>query len=328
LKLFEGVRLVGFTKEGLTKLLLTLVLIAIVIVLRRSLNAATRSTWKQLKQSGGRFWVRQAIMLASTAVLIGGGLSIWFDQPARLATFLGLVSAGIAFALQSVITAIAGYFVIISGSVYRIGDRIVLGSVRGDVIAVSLLHTTIMEMGQPPPVQDAEPAVWISSRQYTGRIAIVSNAQVFSNPVFNYSRDFAYIWDQLTIAVQFGSDYQQAEAIILDTARRHTEQISNAGRAQFRELQDKYDIDHGTLQPTTYYHITPDWLKITVRFLVEPHGAAQIKDAMARDIMAAFTEQKIGLGDSPTEQQIVSMPPIQVADDGVAAGDGAGLPPM
>jgi small-conductance mechanosensitive channel len=255
-------------------------------------------------------------MLASTAVLIAGGFSIWFDQPAKLATFLGLVSAGIAFALQSVITAIAGYFVIVSGSVFRIGDRIVLGSVRGDVIAISLLHTTIMEMGQPPPVQDAEPAVWISSRQYTGRLAIVSNAGDFSNAVFNYSRDFDYIWDQMAIAVEFGADYQKAEKIILDAARRHTEGISEAGRAQYVALRDKYDIEYGSLEPTTYYHITPDWLKITVRFLVETHGAAGIKDAMARDILTAFTAEKIGIGDSPTEQQIVTMPPLRMANDG------------
>ncbi len=63
---------------------------------------------------------------------------------------------------------------------------------RGDVIDLDFTQTTIMEMGQPPPVQNAEPAMWVQSRQYTGRMVTVSNARVFDEPVFNYTREFAF----------------------------------------------------------------------------------------------------------------------------------------
>jgi len=56
--------------------------------------------------------------------------------------------AGLAFALQKVITAVAGYFVILRGKTFNVGDRIVMGGVRGDVIALGFMQTTIMEMGQ------------------------------------------------------------------------------------------------------------------------------------------------------------------------------------
>jgi small-conductance mechanosensitive channel len=91
-------------------------------------------------------------------ILAVGLVSIWFDDPARLATALGLVTAGLAFALQRVVTAVAGYIVILRGKTFSVGDRIVMGGVRGDVIALTFTQTTIMEMGQPPPVQNAEPA--------------------------------------------------------------------------------------------------------------------------------------------------------------------------
>lgn len=95
-----------------------------------------------------------------------------------MATGIGLVTAGLAFALQKVVTAVAGYFVLLHGKTFNADDRITMGGVRGDVIDLSFTQTTIMEMGQPPAVQSADPAIWVRSRQYTGRIVIVSNARI------------------------------------------------------------------------------------------------------------------------------------------------------
>jgi small-conductance mechanosensitive channel len=75
-----------------------------------------------------------------------------------------LVTAGLAFALQKAVTAVAGYFVILRGNTFNVGDRIVMGGVRGDVIGLSFTQTTIMEMGQPAAVQSADPAMWVQAR--------------------------------------------------------------------------------------------------------------------------------------------------------------------
>ena len=76
-------------------------------------------------------------------------MSIWFDNPARLASVFGLIGAGIAFALQRVITAVAGYFVILRGKTFNVGDRIQMGGVRGDVIGLAFMQTRIMEWANP-----------------------------------------------------------------------------------------------------------------------------------------------------------------------------------
>ena len=134
------------------------------------------------------FWTGQAIQLVTAILLLLGLVSIWFDDPTRLTTALGLVTAGLAFALQKVITAVAGYGVILRGKTFHVGDRITMGGVRGDVVALGFIQTTIMEMGQPPSVPSADPAIWVRSRQYTGRIVTVSNAKIFDEPVYNYTR--------------------------------------------------------------------------------------------------------------------------------------------
>jgi small-conductance mechanosensitive channel len=192
-----GVRLIGATAENGRKLLLTLAFIVAALALGWLLRMAVASLTRLRARQRVAFWSRQVVNLGTAALLLIGVLSIWFDDPNRLATAAGLVTAGLAFALQRVITATAGYFVILRGRTFNVGDRIVMGGVRGDVVALSFMQTTIMEMGQPPPVQSDSPAMWVHSRQYTGRIVTVSNAKVFDQPVYNYSHHFPYLWEEM-----------------------------------------------------------------------------------------------------------------------------------
>src|SRR5947209_12579384 len=154
------------------------------------------------------FWAKQAVSLAVAVILFLGIVSIWFDNPARLAGVLGVIGAGVAFALQRVITAIAGYFVILRGKTFNVGDRIQMGGTRGDVVGLSFMQTRIMEMGQSPR-EESDQKSWVRSRQFTVRIVTVSNDKVFDEPVFNYTHEFAYIWDEVSVPVHYSTDYPQ-----------------------------------------------------------------------------------------------------------------------
>ena len=154
---FFGIKWVGVNAQNGHQLLLSLAFIAIVIAISRTLRwlvgAVLRSTDTSSIQT--KFWTRQAISLLAAVILILGLLSIWFSDPTRLATALGLVSAGLAFALQQPVTAIAGYFVILRGDTFNVGDRISMGGVRGDVLRLGFIQTTIMEMASRPPCRKA-----------------------------------------------------------------------------------------------------------------------------------------------------------------------------
>ncbi len=182
-----GVKLVGVNAENGNKLVFSLLFILLVLLLGRAARAGAQVFLSRRRDLHIAFWTRQAIRLSTAVLLILGLASIWFDDPTRLTTALGLVTAGLAFALQRVITALAGYFVILRGKTFNVGDRITMGGVRGDVIALGFIQTTIMEMGQPPSVQNADPAMWVRSRQYTGRVVTVTNDKVFGEPIYNYT---------------------------------------------------------------------------------------------------------------------------------------------
>jgi small-conductance mechanosensitive channel len=306
---FMGIRLVGANADNAKKLLFTLIFIGAVLLLgallRRLSNAVLGGRSEQ-----ARFWGRQGVKLGSAVLLILGLLSIWFEDPTRLTTALGPVTAGLAFALQKVVTAVAGYFVILRGNTFNVGDRIVMGGVRGDVIALDFTQTTIMEMGQPPSVQGADPAVWVNSRQFTGRIVTVTNAKIFDEPIFNYSRDFPYLWEEMTLPIAYSADRQRAERILLDVAERHSVPIGRMSEQALREMQRRYVLKVGDIKPAVYYRLTDNWLELTLRFVVEDHGIRAVKDAMSRDLLVALDEAGIGLASATFE--IVGLPPLRI----------------
>ena len=318
-QLFD-VTLIGATPENLRKLLLTVALIAGAFVITWLLRSLLRQFIGSRGGTRFHFWARQAVSLVIAAITIIGIASIWFDDPARLATALGLVTAGLAFALQRVITAVAGYFVILRGKTFNVGDRIVMGGVRGDVIALSFMQTKIMEMGQPPPVQSDEPAMWVKSRQFTGRIVTVTNDKIFDEPVYNYTDEFAYVWDEITIPIHYDADRVRAETILLDAAQAHARTCKSLGDDEVLRLRQRFGIEIGDVDPRVYWHFGQDWLELSVRFLSPDHGTRDIKDRMTRQILAAFEADGIAI--ASTSYEITALPPLRIERVGKArAGD-------
>jgi small-conductance mechanosensitive channel len=305
-----GTTLIGATPENLHKLLLTIGFVVaawlIATVLRAFLSLFIGS------RSGTRFqfWAKQGVSLIISTIVILGIMSIWFDNPARLASVVGLIGAGIAFALQRVITAVAGYFVILRGKTFNVGDRIVMGGVRGDVLDLSFMQTRIIEMGQSPKEQGDAPSMWIRSRQFTGRIVTVTNDKVFDDAVYNYTREFPYLWDEINLPVKYGDDSSQVEELLLTAARRHALTHAKIGDEEVQRVNDQFGMNIGEIDPRVYWRMTDNWLELTVRFLAPDHGIRDIKDAMSREILEGLYKAKIEIASGA--YAIVELPPIRI----------------
>jgi small-conductance mechanosensitive channel len=257
-------------------------------------------------------WVRKSIRLAIGGLATLLLLSIWFDDPARLSTFMGLFAAGLAFAAQNLVLSVAGYFVIVFGRIFDLGHRIELGGVRGDVLDIGLVKTTIMEMGVPRALFP-EPHHWVAARQYSGRVVSVANAEVFRQPVFNYTANFELLWEELTVPLRYGSDVARAEAIVLDAAQTHTRDAVSVAGQQLEELRRRYLVEAADLEPNTYVRLTDNWVELSVRFLVSTHGVRVVKDQISRSILRAFGEAGIEIASQTIE--VVRTPPITLRTD-------------
>ncbi len=306
-----GVTLVGVTAETGRKVLLSLVVVAVLALLARGVEALSRLALSGDSHVQTRFYWRQGVRLAVGVVGLLALLSIWFDDPTRITTAAGLVTAGVAIALQRVITAFAAWFIILRGRLLRVGDRIVMGGVPSDVISLGFLRTTIMEMGQPPPVQSAEPAIWVEARQYTGRIVTVTNDKIFDEAVCNYTRDFPYIWEEMHLPVPYTADRERAERILLAAAEHHTVKTTELGAEALRELRRRYLVDSPEMKPRVYWQLTDNWLAMSVRFVTRDRGVREIKDAMSREILSELT--KAGIQVASTTFEVTGLPPVQVS---------------
>ena len=311
-----GIRLIGVNEAAGQKLLLTIAFIVGILLLRALIVGVAHMITGRHRNERVMFWTRQGASITAALLGVVALLSIWFDDPQRLTTGLGLFSAGLAFALQRVVTALAGYVIIMRGNTFTVGDRITMGGVRGDVIALTFTQTKIMEMGQPPAVQGADPAMWVRSRQFTGRIVTVTNDKVFNEPVYNYTREFPFIWEEMSIPIPYRADRARAEAILLECVAQKAEAFDRESEPVRHALERRYFTSVDDLTPRVFCRLTDNWLELTVRFIVREHGIRDVKDAIARAVLQKFEEASIEIASATYE--IVGVPPLRVRNETAA----------
>jgi small-conductance mechanosensitive channel len=307
---FFGIKLVGINAENGHKLILTVGFILSILFLKFLIAKGLNYLYRRHEKRFIRFWSRQILNMASAFIILLTFLSIWFDDPTRLATGLGLVTAGLAFALQKVVTSLAGYFIIMRGNTFSVGERITMGGIRGDVVALGFLQTTIMEMGQPPSVQGADPAMWIKGRQFTGRIVTVTNDKIFENPVYNYTRELPFIWEEINLPIKYSADRKVVERILTTSVMKHVEKVEELSQPLLRNLEQKYDIRLHDMVPKIFYRLTDNWLEMSVRFMVPERGVRDIKSAISLEIIEALDREQIELASATFE--LVGMPPLDL----------------
>jgi len=293
------------TKLGMTVAVVVGVLIGGAVV-RLVVNAALRGGPKR-----SAFWATQVLRLFTLAAIVIAVLVVWRDKLSDLGAVGGWFAAGLTVALQRVVTAFAGYVIILRGNLFTVGDRITIGGVRGDVVSLGFMQTTVMEMGQPPGEQSDSPSMWVKGRQATGRIVRVTNDKVFDTPIYNYTREFPFLWDEIEIPVRYQDDRRRVEQILLDVGRRNTQQAMADAERKLDNLVDKYHLrERPDVQPTVFYHLTDNWVALSLRYLSYDNGARALKDRMNREILTGLEEAKIGIASGT--YAIVEMPTLRI----------------
>ena len=175
----------------LVKFVIALVGLVIVYALSK---AAQRGISRGIEDPSTRYTARKIVAFFGYFLAIVVVATIFSDRLAGLTVALGVAGAGVAFALQEVIVSAAGWVAVSFGHYYSPGDRVQLGGIKGDVIDIGILRTTLMEVGQ-----------WVNADLYNGRIVRIANSFIFKEPVFNYSADFPFLWDEIKLPVRYGS---------------------------------------------------------------------------------------------------------------------------
>lgn len=275
-------------------------LFAIVVglfVIRALQKLAVRS----ISETGLRYRIRKFIGFAGYVVLALVLFSMLSGRLGQMSVIFGVAGAGIAFSLQEVIASIAGWIAVSFGGFYRPGDRVQLGGITGDVIDIGMLRTTLMETGD-----------WVNGDLYNGRIVRVANSFVFKAPVYNYSADFSFLWDEFKVPVKYGSDWKLAQSLIEAAVAEHVTDFEKSSSQAWKVMVGKYLIEEARTKPMVTLVANDNWIEFTVRYVVDFRRRRATKDAIMRSLLTAFETNADKIGFGSTTVELVGLPPVTI----------------
>lgn len=228
-------------------------------------------------------------------------IGIFSDRLAGMSVAIGVAGAGIAFALQEVITSFAGWMAIMFGNFYKTGDRVQLGGIKGDVMDVGVLRTTIMETGQ-----------WVDGDLYNGRIVLVANSFVFKEPVYNYSGEFPFLWDEIKVPIQFGSNYSKVTEMLNRIGQELAGELTDSSKHQWKQLQNKYRLEEASTQPMVSMVVNDNWVEFTLRYVVDYKRRRVTKTNLFARVLQDVEKPDSGMRLASATFQLVDPPDLNV----------------
>ena len=260
-----GARTAAVARYLALRLGLLLGSVAVVLVISEVWRRATfRYLHDQRRRQQFLALRRVAVGLALTFVLIFGLVS----EVGSLATYAGLITAGLAVALQNVILAVVAYFFLIGRYGVRVGDRVTLAGVTGRVVEIGLVRIYMMELAGP-------------QLRSSGRMVVLSNAVLFQpTALFKQLPGSDFYWHTITLTLAPTTDVEEAEKRLSEAAQSVYEKYRPAIEQQHAALQRSIDFQTALPQPEVYARLTTKGLECTVRYPVEPSQAASTDQKM------------------------------------------------
>lgn len=275
--------------------------IVLVVMVIGFIQLLRRFIRKNLPNSKVKYRSQKGIEVIGYLILIILTLSYFTGNIKDFTLAIGLLSAGVAITLQELILSIAGSLYIFFIKVYKPGDRIEINGIKGDVIDVDSIYTTMMEIGE-----------WVSSDNYSGRIIKLSNAFVFKGPIYNYSMDFPFIWDEFNLPIRYGSDIELAKDIIIKVATNTLSEYVVNSIAKWKDVVERYYIEDAKVEPTLAITMTDNWIQFNLRYIVDYKKRRVTKHILSELISKGFEETKGKVVLASSTVEIVRIPTVNI----------------
>jgi small-conductance mechanosensitive channel len=206
-------------------------------------------------------------------------IRIWLVDFTGAATYLGLLSAGLAIALKDPLANLAAWLFILWRRPLEVGDRIQVGTHAGDVVDVRLFQFTLLEIGN-----------WVAADQTTGRLIHVPNAIIFTTPLANYTRGFRSIWTELPVLVTFESDWEKAKSLLEGIAGDYSRNTSEDAGPGPGGSATRYALPKSPTAPVVYVSVDASGVLLTLRVRCSPRERRKATDLLWKDVLRAFAQ--------------------------------------
>jgi small-conductance mechanosensitive channel len=229
--------------------------------------------------------LRRIALWCLVVVIVGFAFA---SELGSIVTFAGLITAGLAVAMQSVLVSIVGYFFLIGKYGIRVGDRVQIGDVTGEVIDLGLVRLHLMELGAH------------GASEPTGRVVAFANSIVFqvSSGLFKQIHGVNFAWREITLGLPPGVDYAAAKeklsAAVADVLKNDREEIVR----QTKEIQRATASGSaGDAQPHVQLNFTATGVDARIRYPVHLQNAAETDERVSQSVFAALSS--LGAGSKP-----------------------------
>ena len=266
----------GLTPEIQSRVLISIITIFVLLFLRQLILRIVFQKYQDVRVRY-RWRKSSAYITFLFAVLVLG--RVWVEGFQAIATFLGLLTAGVAIALKDLLVNLAGWVFIMWRRPFEVGDRIQIGGQAGDVIDIRIFQFTLMEIGN-----------WVDADQSTGRVIHIPNGKVFTEALANYHKGFQYIWNEIPVLITFESNWDKAKNILQQTGMKHAEHLSEFAEQRIKEASRKFMIFYTKLSPTVYTCVKDCGVLLTIRYICEPRRRRDSEQAIWEDILREFAQ--------------------------------------
>ena len=256
------------------KIIATIIAFILFFVIKKLILRIVYNTTENVKTRYQWHKITSYISFSLISIIIA---NIWLEGIESIATYLGLVSAGIAIALKEPLTNLTGWLYIIWRSPFDVGDRIQLGQETGDVIDTNLFNFTLMEIGN-----------WVDADDHTGRLIHVPNGLIFTATLANYGKGFKYIWNEMPVLVTFESDWRKAKNILLEIVHDNSIIQTKSAEKKFKEAKKVFMLKKPDLEPTVITKVEDSGVELTLRYLCRPDMRRETEHKIWEDILDKF----------------------------------------
>ena len=239
---------------------------------------------RALLRRGLGSWQRAEAASALAAVLvwllaIAAAFSVVLGDVRALVGSVGLFGLALSWALQTPIESFTGWLLNSFRGYYRVGDRITVGPVHGDVHRIDILTTTVWETGGPGSAVKGQ----------SGALVTFPNLEVLRSNIVNYTLDFPFVWNETTIGITGESDTELALRVVGDVAMREVGEAMAGPAAEYQKLLRRAGLDPGiTERPQVFLSAGESYTNVTVRYLVPVRErrpwATRLLSALAREL--------------------------------------------
>ena len=267
---------IGLSPQHQSQILVSVITVLVIWIIQRTI---IKFLVNRIEDPPVRYQWQKVIKYISVTIALILLIRIWFGAFTSLGTYFGLLSAGLAIAFKDLLVNMVGWMFILTRQPFKVGDRIEINNITGDVIDIRLFQFSVIEIGN-----------WVDADQSTGRIINIPNGIIFSTPQANFTLGFEYIWHEIPVLVTFESNWKKAKKILTEIINEHSGDFSQNAAEQLRKASRKFLIYYKNLTPIVYTTVKDSGVLLTIRFICHVRQRRTLEEKIWEDILERFAQ--------------------------------------